>query len=120
MADKNKPLMGVFVKYIINGNEVKDTLFTNLVSSSVYTDYLWKKIPNTNVDISFTRLIPDKKHISKSIAVFSFKKSGEKMVEPSETLTVEISSKPFMNLVWFGAIGIALGFIIAVLKNRKK
>ena len=42
MADKNKPLMGVFVKYNINGNEVKDTLFTNLVSSSVYNDYIWE------------------------------------------------------------------------------
>jgi cytochrome c-type biogenesis protein CcmF len=119
MSDKNKPLMGVFVKYNINGSEVKDTLFSSLVSSSVYTDYIWKKIPNTNVDIAFTRLIPDKKHISKSIAVFSFKKSNEKMIEPSETLTVELSVKPYMNLVWFGAIAIAFGFLIAIFRKRK-
>jgi cytochrome c-type biogenesis protein CcmF len=119
MADKNKPLMGVFVKYNINGNEVKDTLFTNLISSSVYTDYIWKKIPNTNVDISFTRLIPDKRHISKSIAIFSFKKSSEKMIVPTETLTVEISAKPFMNFVWLGAIGIAFGFVLSIFKNHK-
>lgn len=118
-TDSSSQFMGAFVKYNINGQEIHDTLTTKMTSSSVYTDYIWKKVPNSNVDIAFTRLIPVKSNAAKSIAVFAFKKSGEKMLEPSETLTVDISYKPFINLVWLGSLAISIGFFIAIFRKSK-
>jgi cytochrome c biogenesis factor len=40
--------------------------------------------------------------------------------EQPETLTVEASVKPNINLVWLGVILITVGFIIAALRRRKE
>lgn len=119
MGFKSDPMIGAIVKYSISGNDVIDTVFTNMDNSSVYTDYVWNNVPGTNTDIAFTKLIPVKGNITKSIAVFAFKKSYEKFVEPEEILSVEFAYKPFINLVWYGSLLIFAGFIFAMTRTKK-
>lgn len=38
----------------------------------------------------------------------------------AEILTVEVSIKPFMSLVWFGVIIMSIGFVIAILRRNKE
>jgi cytochrome c-type biogenesis protein CcmF len=127
IEDKNEALFGGIVKYSIPTKErgfgkiveITDTLFTRMGNSSVYTDIIWKKVPNTNIDISFYRLIPSSEDMSKSRAIFAFKKSDEPYKEPEEIISCEISKKPFINLVWAGVLMIVGGFLVAIINNLK-
>jgi cytochrome c-type biogenesis protein CcmF len=119
MSFDNMPVLGAILRYNISGKEIMDTVTTRMDNSSVYTDYNWNNVAGTNTDISFTRLIPVKGNIAKSIAVFAFKKSDVKFTEPEEILTVEIAYKPFINFVWYGSLIMFAGFIFAMTKIRK-
>lgn len=118
MTNPHNASMGVIVNYISGGVSVTDTPRTNMNASSVYKDVHWNKIPGSNTDIAFLRVIPSHEDIGLSQAVFAFKPSNEVFREPGELLTLEVSFKPFINFVWFGAGFIIVGFIFAILKNR--
>ncbi len=38
---------------------------------------------------------------------------------PSEILTVEVSTKPFMSFVWLGVVIMSIGFFLAILRRNK-
>jgi len=120
VSDINQPLMGAFVQYNINGMDIADTLYTKMGSTSVFHDMIWKKVNGTKIDISFLRIISNPENMSKSLAVFAFKKSDETFVEPSELLTMEISVKPYINLVWLGVLIMITGFGFAIVRSWTK
>ena len=41
-------------------------------------------------------------------------------INPSEVLTVEVSTKPFMSFVWFGVLLMSIGFFIVILRRNKE
>jgi cytochrome c-type biogenesis protein CcmF len=114
---QDNPLLGAQIKYILNGIEIDDTIFTAMKSTSEFKDIIWKKIPNTDYDIAFWSFLPSQEANSLSEASLTFKKSNEAFVEPLEILTMEASFKPFISFVWIGVMIIVIGFIISFIKN---
>ncbi len=41
-------------------------------------------------------------------------------ISPSEVLTVDVSTKPFMSFVWFGVLLMSIGFFIVILRRNKE
>ncbi len=41
-------------------------------------------------------------------------------INPSEVLTVEVSTKPFMSFVWLGVIIMSLGFVIVIFRRNRE
>jgi hypothetical protein len=60
--------------------------------------------------------MPDKENLANSGALFMFKKKGGELEMPEELLILDISDKPFINLVWIGTIFVVVGFIISLFK----
>ena len=48
------------------------------------------------------------------------KPAGDAMGQQEETLVVEASVKPFINLVWGGTVVMVVGFILSILKRSKE
>ena len=109
---------GVIVKYTKGDEMVKDTLYTNLESKSVFKDMNWKPIKLTNYDVSFIRFIPQSENISQSEIVLAFKPTDAPFIEPNEILFCNISFKPLMSFVWIGVILITFGFIISIFNHK--
>lgn len=58
------------------------------------------------IDVIITELSDDSSHETK--------------IAKGETLWVDVSIKPFMNLIWIGTLVISLGFIIAMVRRTKE
>lgn len=110
--------LGGIVRYIVNGVEVYDTLNTIANSTSNDIEIEWKKIPGTNLEAAFSRLIANPERMALSQAVFSFRDSSGNYKEPEEIFTIEASAKPLMNVVWLGFIAIIIGYIPAVIRYK--
>lgn len=109
-------MMGTVVNYKKNGEVITDTLNTILDVSTWEGNPMWKRIPGTDVEIGMKKLLRNMEDVAMTQANFIFRFAGQPEPEPKRLLTVEVSVKPFINLVWAGTIAIVLGFIIAVFK----
>jgi LPXTG-motif cell wall-anchored protein len=38
---------------------------------------------------------------------------------PSEVLSIEISTKPFISFVWLGVVIMSIGFLLALIRRNK-
>ncbi len=50
----------------------------------------------------------------------SLKEQNNAAAVPSEILTVEVSTKPFISFVWLGVLVVSIGFIIVILRRNKE
>jgi cytochrome c-type biogenesis protein CcmF len=68
--------------------------------------------------LQMVRLMPDKEDRAKSKMEFSIKMPLSATEMPhQETLVVEASIKPYINLVWMGTITLAIGFFMTILRR---
>lgn len=71
-----------------------------------------------NYVLQMVRLLPDKDDRSKSKIEFTVKMPLSGSQQPhGETLVVEASIKPYINLVWMGTITLAIGFFLTILRR---
>lgn len=94
----------------------EDTLYNLMDPASGMSVPIWKDIPNSNLEIGFIRLVPNKEALSQSQAIFVAKPKGQTLSKPIETFVFDVSTKPFILVVWIGTIIIVLGFFISILK----
>ena len=62
----------------------------------------------------------NKENLSKSQAVLAFADSSKPSTVPREVFTIELSYKPFINLVWGGVIFMVAGFFVAIGRRREE
>ena len=119
-TDNNRIKIGAFLSFMIDGNSYLDSIYSTFNKKLGISDTVWNRMGTSNVEVAFTQIIPNQKDLSQSLIVLLFKKYGEKISKPVEVLTLEISKKPFINLVWFGVIISISGFFIAIFRHRNK
>lgn len=112
--------LGVVVRFSLSGNEYLDTLYTTAGNEGYAQQNEWKPIPNTEIEVSFTRLIPNPERMAMSEAIFEFKAKNAPVKNLEEVIVLEASVKPMMNVVWLGFIAIILGYIPAFFRYNKK
>jgi cytochrome c-type biogenesis protein CcmF len=66
-------------------------------------------------EFKIARLVPDKEDKSKSSVEISYKESDTK--PKPETLVVEASIKPYINLVWMGTVTLVVGFALTIFRR---
>ena len=77
-------------------------------------------IPGTKYYIAFQKIVANKENLSKSQAVLAFADSSKPSTVPREVFTIELSYKPFINLVWGGVIFMVAGFFVAIGRRREE
>lgn len=108
--------VGAVVTFTKDGNSYKDTIYSFLDQKSGMNVPEWKHVQNSNVEIGFIQLIPNKENLSLSQAVFAYKATGKELVPPKEVFIFEASVKPFISLVWAGTVLFVLGFFMSIFK----
>ena len=115
--------MGTILDF--NGTR-RDTIYGEFDISTSVCAPEWKKIENTDYEIGFIRFMVDKEMMSgdqsgmsKPQAVFNIKKTGEQPKEQFEIFTIDVTIKPYMNLVWLGTICLVAGFFVVLGKKLK-
>ena len=63
----------------------------------------------------FARLVPDREDKLKSSIEISYKEPDAK--PKPETLVVEASIKPYINLVWMGTVTLVVGFALTIFRR---
>jgi cytochrome c-type biogenesis protein CcmF len=112
--------VGAVVRFSGLNNFIKeDTVYAFLDPKSGLNVPIWKQVGNSEIEVGFIQLIPDKQDLSKSKAVFAYKQKGKDLLPPKEIFVFEASTKPFIALVWIGTIFLVVGFIYSIFKYRQ-
>lgn len=119
--EKGQFLMGTTVELQRDGKTYYDTLNTWMDMQSLHGDPEWHTIPGTTIEMAFTTMAPNG-GLDQTLANFEFRNISESSQSASgiPTYTVQLEIKPFMWLVWVGAILIVVGFFLAIPKAVAK
>jgi cytochrome c-type biogenesis protein CcmF len=72
-------------------------------------------------EISIMQMMPSQQDPSKSAVEINVKMLGDESVpKREETLVVEASIKPMINLVWAGTITLIVGFLLTILRRSEE
>ncbi|MCS6808262.1 MAG: cytochrome c-type biogenesis CcmF C-terminal domain-containing protein [Bacteroidota bacterium] len=77
-------------------------------------------IPGTTYFIAFQRILANKDTLAKSQALLAFADSSKPQTVPRQVFVVELSYKPFINLVWGGVLLMVIGLFVAMVRRRKE
>ncbi len=75
------------------------------------------QIPGTGYYVALRRINPDRSNLANSQALLSFADIDRPETLEQEVFTVEVSTKPFINLVWIGVILMVAGFGVAIVRR---
>ena len=114
-------LMGAIVD-VLKHDEVlgRDTLWSVINIQNMGGNPMWKNLNGTDVDAGFARFAIDQNDVANSGAVINFKAKGAPIPESVQIITLDVSIKPFMNLVWVGTFAIVIGFFFSAFRFRQK
>lgn len=111
---------GGLIRLSSNDYVLEDTIYTIFDQESKKYLPVWKTYDSLGVDIAFVQMDVNQEELSKTRGVFAFRETGGTMEKPYDVFTFEVSTKPFIRLVWAGTIFIALGFFISIAKHIGK
>lgn len=111
--------LGAVVVFHYDSGDVLDTLYTEFDVETLKSIPVWKDINPNGAKIAFSQLIRNPGEMAQSQALFIFSKDGNTSIEETEVLSIEVSIKPYINLVWLGSTLIAFGFFVAIFRYRK-
>lgn len=75
----------------------------------------------SKVEFAIVRVMPDRENPSNSQVEISFQNSDNTPNQPDEeTLVVEATIKPFINLVWVGTLTMLVGFIVTIIRRTQE
>ncbi|HRP01825.1 MAG TPA: cytochrome c-type biogenesis CcmF C-terminal domain-containing protein [Candidatus Kapabacteria bacterium] len=121
MMNDGRVVFITIIKTELNGLTSLDTISTRIDPNSWEGNFEdWKTLPQYGIDVNMIRIVRDMKDISHSKLEFYFKKSGEAMPKPTDVFTIDVTLKPFINLVWAGTLITAFGFIASFVRFNKK
>ncbi|MCE2503989.1 MAG: cytochrome c biogenesis protein CcsA [Chlorobi bacterium] len=82
--------------------------------------YALNALPRTDVSVGFAELIVDQEELAHSKARIRFASRLRESSPEKQAITLDVSIKPFINLVWGGVIVMVIGFFISILRRRKE
>lgn len=119
---ENLAMMGAVVNVTNRKSQesVKDTVWSMLDVKNLNGNPIWSKIPGTDYEAGFIKFAFNQEDMARSGAMIIYKKQGEALPQPIEIFTMQVSIKPFMNLVWLGTFAITIGFFISAFRYKQK
>lgn len=119
MGEDGSVILGAIVEFDNAGRIYEDTLYSSLDMNSMQGKPMFVQLENSKYQIGFTQLVMGSEQ-GTTLASFIFSESDNADTQYAESFTFDISRKPFMNLVWFGATASVIGFFIAMFKYLRK
>jgi len=113
-------LFGVIATITESSKTYTDTLYTWMNTKTFQGEPIWYPIENTNYKIGFLGLDGGMGAPGKTKALIAFRGDASNDVPKIDYFTFQIEIKPFMYLVWLGAILAIGGFFLAIPKSLKK
>lgn len=93
----------------------------NTESGPEFTAATYIAADQRSYDFTLVRIIPDREDKSQSKVEFSVKYPEDPAaVKKSETLVVEASIKPMINLVWVGTVTLIVGFALTIMRRAEE
>lgn len=117
MLDGGEFMMGADLRVEYEGNNYSTN--PNIKFASNKQEIIETVVEPANIKLAVTK-IDASGSIDLVVSVLDSELQSIPGEEQPETLTVEASVKPNINLVWLGVILITVGFIIAALRRRKE
>jgi cytochrome c-type biogenesis protein CcmF len=117
--DRGQFLMGTTIEIQRDGKTYYDTLNSWMDMQNLHGEPEWHNIADTDIQVAFTSMASNG-GLDETLATFEFKKASEQSQSSAATYTVQVEIKPFMWLVWVGAIFVVLGFFLAIPKAVAK
>ncbi|OGU11792.1 MAG: hypothetical protein A2X61_04710 [Ignavibacteria bacterium GWB2_35_12] len=108
--------MGAIVELIDKGKSVIDTLFAEVNMETGDFKPIIKNVPDKNFKLGFTRFISNSENIALSRVEISILPENQEITHPEEVISFQVSTKPFINLVWLGVIFVVTGLFLTIKK----
>ena len=109
--------LGAVIEFMHDTTKITDTIY--IVKENEGFSPKWKNLANSNIRVGFVRFVQNPDDLMNSQSVFCFTKQNEPVPQKLQVMTLDISDKPFMLLVWIGSILCIIGFIIPLTKKKK-
>lgn len=110
--------IGVLLDVTRSGQTVR--LVPQMKRKGTEMTYIPAALGEHSLEFSITRMMPNREDPSKSQVEISVKNTSASSKKPTtETLIVEASIKPFINLVWMGTITLIVGFVLTIIRRVK-
>jgi len=120
MNDNNEILFGAIVTVKTPTNTSSDSLYTWMNTQTYEGKPIMYPINGKSIKIGFSGLNGGMGAPGKTQAKIVFSTNNQNTDNTKKYFTFQIEIKPFMYLVWFGAILIVGGFFIAIPKQIRK
>jgi cytochrome c-type biogenesis protein CcmF len=82
-----------------------------------YPPFVYRSDTQKSLEFRIVRLIPNREDKSKSQVEISAREGGDTAVAKPETLVIEASIKPYINLVWVGTVTLVVGFALTIFRR---
>lgn len=106
-GNQNHSILGAILKISDGKNVSIDTAYALLDLEKQNFSPLWLDISGKNVKIGFVNFVPGD-NLEQAKSIFAFTR---------EIFTVEVTVKPFINLVWIGVIAVVFGFFYSISRH---
>jgi cytochrome c-type biogenesis protein CcmF len=107
--------IGVNLAVVTNGEEtVVKPLFKRTASGPVFVP---ASVPGSSVQFSIGSMKPNRENPAESSVEITVVDADMKVQSNRETLVIEASIKPYINLVWMGTITLIVGFVITIIRR---
>ncbi len=105
----------------IEKNGKKERIVPKMKNTRGEIEYVMAQSSLNKNEFSIVKMMPDREDPSNSKLEFSVRDpQSTSAAKGEETLIVEASIKPFINLVWVGTLTVVLGFIVTVYRRRQE
>ncbi|MBI5326032.1 MAG: cytochrome c biogenesis protein CcsA [Ignavibacteriae bacterium] len=108
--------MGAICELIDSNHSTIDTLIAEINMQNGEFNPVMKSIKGKSFKLGFTRFINNPENIALSKVEISVIPEQQGLAHPEEVISFEVSTKPFINLVWLGVIGIVIGLVLTIKK----
>ncbi len=108
-------LQGAVVEVITPDSAFYTTVFRRLDGR-----YRMESVGGTDLQLGFAELQADKTDLAKSKARIAIASSSHPSPPEKRAITVDISIKPFILLVWGGVMIMVVGFFLSILRRRRE
>ncbi|HTP81285.1 MAG TPA: cytochrome c-type biogenesis CcmF C-terminal domain-containing protein [Bacteroidota bacterium] len=98
-----------------------DLVMKNDGSGVEYVPVDWKTTDGKVYQFKLTQIEPNREDKSKSRVHFSVKPPADPSAKPrGESLVIEATVKPYINLVWVGTVTLVIGFFLTIVRRASE
>jgi len=94
-----------------------ETIKPVMKNSGGSISYIPAGVPGDSTSFTIVKLQPNREDPSKSVVDLDIRTPHDSRKPKNETLVVEASIKPFINLVWMGTVTLVVGFIVTIVRR---